>query len=1082
MKQLFCLLLFVFTTAAVSAQTDIKGTVLDTDGLPLVGATVLAYGTTTGTVADLDGNFSLTVPEGVNSILVTYTGYETQTIELDSRTTYEIVLSEGVALDEIVVTGYAVSNKRQTTGAVSTVSTEELTAIPSGNVEQQLQGRAPGVTVITNGQPGTTSIIRIRGFGSFGGNEPLYVVDGVPVNNIEFLNPDDIEATSILKDAASASIYGSRAANGVVVIRTRRGRKTPQPLKVSYNGLVGFTDPGQGPDFLTPQQDADKAWEALRNDGLQFGDENWGHPQYGNGQNPVLPDFLIVSTPTGEINGFTGTVDLEEQAQLYNNDARAGSIRQLVRANKEGTDWYDAITRTGVIQRHTLGFSGSGEASRYYAGFSAQVQEGILQNNNFERYTFRVNTEFDIGNHVRIGENLQITHRVTDGLLGDGGGAGLADDENSILGAFRMNPIIPVFDEFGGYAGTRAPGFNNPRNPVAERDGVADNQGFSNRLFGNLYLEVEPIKDLIFRSSFGGSFIGFHSQFYSRQTYENSENNASFGYGENQGYFNDWTWTNTVKYRKSFAGGHNFDVLLGYEAIEAGNGRTSGASGINPFSRDINFINLNTIQPNPPFSAYSVPVKFASTFGSLNYNYNDKYYLTAVLRQDESSRFGANQRSGTFPAFSAAWRVTSEPFMQNQNFFSDLKIRGGWGQMGNSNNVNANNRFSLFAQSLGASSYAIDGGNNSAIIGFFQNRIGSENARWETSESANIGFDATMLKGKLEIIADFWRKETNDLLVTLPLPDVNGNASAPATNVGSMLNQGLDAAIIYRDKIGSDFGFEVTINGALLHNEITKFTDDVDFFDGFGTRITGNVVRNEVGRPLSSFFGYQVVGLFQSQAEVDNAPTQDGAAPGRFRFEDNNGRDENGDLTGMPDGIIDEADRTFLGSAVPDFTGGLNLRLTYKQFDLTTFLYASIGNEIYNNSKWFTDFYGTFKGASVSTRVLDSWTPQNTDTNIPIYETAANFSTSQQSTSYYVEDGSFLRMQNLTLGYTFENDAFGGFFNNLRMAVSANNLFTITGYDGLDPAVGGSADTDFGIDVGNYPVTRAYNFNISLNF
>ncbi|MEM6770498.1 MAG: TonB-dependent receptor plug domain-containing protein, partial [Bacteroidota bacterium] len=468
MKQIFCLLLLVFTTAAVSAQTDISGTILDADGFPLIGATVLATGTTTGTVTDLDGNFSLSVPAGITSIKVTYTGYETQEITLDSRTTYEIVLSEGVSLDEIVVTGYAVTNKRQTTGAVSTVSTEELTAIPSGNVEQQLQGRAPGVTVITNGQPGTTSIIRIRGFGSFGGNEPLYVVDGVPVDNIEFLNPDDIEATSILKDAASASIYGSRAANGVVVIQTRRGKKTAQPLKVSYNGLIGFTDPGNGPDFLTPQQDADKAWEALRNDGLSFGDENWGHPQYGNGQNPVLPDYLIVATPTGEVNGFSGTVDMAEQAQLYNVDARAGSLRQLVRANQEGTDWYDAITQTGILQRHTLGFSGSTEASRYYAGFSAQVQDGILRNNRFERYTFRVNTEFDLGKHVRIGENLQLTHRVVDGLLGDSGGSGIADDENSILGAFRMNPIIPVFDEFGGYAGTRAPGFNNPRNPVAE--------------------------------------------------------------------------------------------------------------------------------------------------------------------------------------------------------------------------------------------------------------------------------------------------------------------------------------------------------------------------------------------------------------------------------------------------------------------------------------------------------------------------------------------------------------------------------------------------------------------------------------
>jgi TonB-linked SusC/RagA family outer membrane protein len=1077
MKQLLCLLLFVLGTAAVSAQTNISGTLLDTDGFSLPGATILAKGTNTGTVADLDGNYTLSIPEGVTQLVISYTGYETQTISINGRTTIAIVLAEGVSLDEIVVTGYTVTSKRQTTGAVSTVSTAELAQIPSGNVEQQLQGRAPGVTVITNGQPGTSSIIRIRGFGSFGGNAPLYVVDGVPVNNIEFLNPDDIQATSILKDAASASIYGSRAASGVVVIQTKRGKKTAQPLKVSYSGLFGFTDPGKGFSVLNPQQDADKAWEALRNDGLSPGESGWGHPQYGDGATPVIPDYIMV----GNAAGVSGTVDLAAQRELYNVDARAGSLYQVMRANKEGTDWYDAITRTGILQRHTLGFTGSTESARYYVGMSAQVQEGILLNNDFERYTFRANTEFDLGKHIRIGQNLQITHRKTNGLLGGGGGAGVADDENSILGAFRMNPIIPVYDEFGGYAGTRASGFNNPRNPVAERDGVANNRGFSNRVFGNVYVEIEPVKNLVLRSSFGGGFIGFHSNFYNRQTYENSENNGSFGYGENQGYFNDWTWTNTAKYKKSI-GSNNFDVLVGYEAIEGGNGRTSGASGINPFSRDVNFVNLSTVQANPPFSSYGVPVKFASVFGQLNYNWSDRYYLSATLRRDESSRFGANQRSGTFPAFSAAWRVTAEPFMANQGFFTDLKIRGGWGEMGNSNNVNANNRFSLFAQSLGSSSYPIDGSNSAVDIGFFQNRIGSENARWETSVTSNIGFDATILGGKVDVIMDLWRKVTNDLLVQLPLPAVNGAAISPSTNIGSMLNQGVDFAVIYRDKISSDFGFEVSLNGALLKNEITKFTDDVDFFESGGSRITGSIVRNQVGRSLSSFWGYQVTGLFQNDAEVASAATQSDAAPGRFRFEDNNSRNEDGDLTGMPDGIVDEADRTFLGSAVPDFTGGLNIRLNYKNFDFGTFLYASLGNEIYNNSKWFTDFYGTFKGASVSTRVLNSWTPENPNTSVPIYETASNFSTSQQSTSYYVEDGSYLRMQNITLGYTLDDDALNGMFNNLRVAVSATNLFTFTGYEGLDPAVGGSADTDFGVDVGNYPVTRGFNFNLSLDF
>ena len=1079
MKQLLGLFMALLCSAAIYGQTTVSGTITDPDGFPLVGATVLAKGTTVGTVADFDGKYQLTVPETVVDLEFSFTGYETQTVTLSGQTVVDVVMTEGVALDEIVVTGYATTSKRQTTAAISTVSSEELTAVPSSNVEQQLQGRAAGVTVITNGQPGTGSKIRIRGFGSFGGNEPLYVVDGVPISNIEFLNPDDIEATSVLKDASSASIYGARAASGVVVIQTKRGAKTPSPLQVTYSGLVGFTDPGHGPSFLTPEQDAMKAWEALRNDGLSPGQEGWGHPQYGNGENPVLPDYLLV----GGQSGVIGTVNLDEQAQSYNVDPRAGAIYQVIKANKQGTDWYDAITKTGVTNRHTLGLQGSTDQVRYYMGFSAQDIQGILLNNSANRYAVRANTEFNLGSRVRLGENLQFTYSQELGLTGGAGGEDVAREENSILNAFRLNPLVPVYDEFGGYAGTRAPGFGNPRNPVAERDAVADNQNFNTSAFGNFYVEVDPIENLTLKSSFGGNYYAYNGNSYGRWQYENAENNSSYSFSEYQGYGFDWTFTNTATYNRKF-GAHSVNVLAGIEALSIGNGRSSGAGGLNPFSQTVDFISLSTVTPSGnPNSNYFVPSKFYSVFGQVNYNFNDRYYITGVLRRDGSSRFGADNRFGTFPAISAAWRVTAEPFMQNQTFFTDLKIRGGWGQMGNSNNVNATNRFNLYSQEVASGSYPIDGSNSVAQNGFYLSRIGTETAKWEASETSNIGFDATLLAGKVDVIVDLWRKQTDGLLVSLLLPNVNGpGAQAPTVNVGSMRNQGIDAQFIYRDRISDDFRFEVTVNGAVLKNEIIKFNDDVDFFDGFGTRIDGPVVRNIVGQSLSTYFGYRVLGLFDSQQEVDSAPDQADAAPGRFRFEDNNGRNDDGELTGMPDGKIDEADRTFLGSAVPDFTGGLNLKLMYKNFDLTGFFYSSVGNEIYNNSKWFTDFYGTFKGAAVSSRVLDSWTPSNTDTDVPIYESAGNFSTSNQSNSYYVEDGSYLRLQYLTLGYSLPDAAFNGVFSSLRLAVSATNVFTLTGYDGLDPAVGGAADSNFGIDIGNYPVTRGYNFQVTAKF
>lgn len=1066
-------------SAAVYGQTTITGTVTDADNFPLVGATILAKGTTVGTVTDFDGNYSLTVPETVVELEVSYTGYETMTVTLSGETVVDITMNEGVALDEIVVTGYAVTSKRETTAAISTVSTEDLAAVPSSNVEQQLQGRAPGVTVITNGQPGSESKIRIRGFGSFGGNQPLYVVDGVPVGGIGFLNPDDIEATSVLKDASSASIYGARAAGGVVVIQTKRGKKTASPLEVTYSGLVGLTDPGSGQPILTPQQDAEKTWEALYNNGYVPGDKEFNHPQYGSGPTPVIPDYLLVGTQSG----IVGSIDLEEQRKLYNTDVREGDLYQVIRANKEGTDWYDAITRTGVLNRHSLGLQGSTTEMRYYIGLSAQTIQGILLNNSADRYAFRANTEFNLGSRVRIGENIQFTYSTQRGLTGGGGGQNVAREENDILSAFRQNPLIPIYDEFGGFAGTAAPGFGNPTNPVANRIGVKDNQNFNTAAFGNVYIEIDPIESLTLRSSFGGFYGAYNGNSYGRRQYENAEKNNNFRFGEYQGYGYDWTWTNTATITQSF-GVHNVNLLAGMEALSTDNGRNSSASGLNPFSETVNFINLNTVEPaGQPSSSYSVANKFFSIFGQVNYNYNERYYLTGVLRRDGASKFGADNRYGVFPAVSAAWRVTAEPFMQNQSFFTDLKVRGGWGQMGNSNNVSATNRFNLYSQNVGGGSYPIDGSNTTADNGFYLSRIGTETAKWEASETTNIGLDATFLSGKVDFIVDAWRKQTDGLLVALRLPAVNGpNAQAPTINVGSMRNQGIDAQFIYRDKFTEDLSFEFTLNGAVLQNEIIKFNDAVDFFDGFGTRISGPVVRNIVGQSLSTFFGYKVEGLFQSYEEVDNAPTQTGAAPGRFRFEDNNGRDENNELTGMPDGKITEADRTYLGSAVPDFTGGVNIKLKYKGFDIETFLYTSIGNEIYNNSKWFTDFYGTFTGAALSTRVLDSWTPDNRDTDVPLFESAANLSTSSESNSYYVEDGSYLRLQYITLGYTLPESAFGGAFNRLRFALSTTNVFTLTGYDGLDPAVGGAADTNFGIDVGNYPVSRGYNFQITAKF
>lgn len=1076
------LLLFVVSSAMMAQERRVTGTVRDAVG-PFPGVNVLVKGTTKGTATDVNGEFELTLGPSENVLVLSATGYSTLEISVGDRTTLEIVMEEDlVALDEIVVTGYSVGTKRQTTGAVSTVKARDLTAVPSGNVEQQLQGRVPGVTVITNGQPGTASQVRVRGFGAFGGNQPLYVVDGVPVDNTEFLAPDDIESTTVLKDAAAASIYGARAASGVIVYTTKKGKKGARGLSVNYDAVVGFTTPGEAASILSPQEQAEWTWNAIRNTATQNNTTPvFNHPQYGTGTSPVVPDYILVGNRTGVV----GSVDLTAERAKYNINPEAGPIYQVMRANKAGTDWYDAITRNAPLTRHSLGFSGAGENARYYASFSLQDQAGILIHQNFKRYTFRINSEFDLGKRVRIGQNMQGTYRQVLLLLGGGGGLASATDENPINYAYRMPSIIPVYDEFGGYAGTRASGFNNPPNPVANLDGQRDNNGFAGLGFGNVYAEVDIIDGLTLRSSIGGGYTSFRGVGYTRVSYENSENNSAFGYSESYGSFFNWVFTNTVNYKKKF-GVHGIDVLGGMEALNTGSGRTINGSGLNPFSRDIDYITLSTVQNRQVNSNLFSGVNFYSLFGRVNYSFNEKYYLTGVVRRDGASRFGANNRYGVFPAFSAAWRVTAEDFMRGIDFIDDLKIRGGWGEMGNSNNVAPDNQFSLYAANLGQASYDITGGNTSAAEGFYRSRIGNPDARWETSTTTNIGMDATLFNGKLDIILDVWKKTTEDLLFQVPVPQVVGNsAAAPSVNIATMENKGIDIQIINRGKITSDLGYELNVTGGFLNNEITFLAPNIDFFDGPGGtyRLGANPVRNQVGQSISAFFGYQVVGLFQNAGEVSSAPTQDGAAPGRFRFADLNGRDDSGKLTGRPDGKIDEADRTFIGSPVPKFVGGLNLKLTYRNFDLETYVYTSLGNKIFNLTRWWTDFYPSFTGSAKGARVKDSWTPSNTGTDIPIFEDASNFSTNTQPSSYYVEDGSYLRMQNLTLGYNLPVNILDRInFSRLRVFVSTNNVFTLTKYSGLDPGVGGAVDTNFGIDQGNYPVTRSFIFGVNVGF
>ncbi len=1079
---LFALCL-MFTSASYAQYT---GTVLDGDtDEPLIGATILISGTSTGTITDFDGKFSIDAKEG-DVLDISYTGYSPQKITVGAEKNLAIRLGQGLLIDEVVVTGYAVETKRQTTGAVSTVSAEELSAIPSGNIEQQLQGRVAGVTVITNGQPGTTSQIRVRGFGAFGGNEPLYVIDGVPVGSTDFLNPDDIESTTVLKDAAAASIYGARAANGVVVYTTKQGSRKKQKLKVTYNGLIGYTDPNVNgsPEMLDPQQMADWTHRAYENNAAANGTAvEYTHPQYGSNATPVIPAYLHATGQGGQNGLSEGDVNRSEVEDLFKADPENTF---LIRPNLAGTNWYDEITRNAPIHRHSLGFQGGTDRGRYYFGLGMQQQSGILLENEFSRYSFRANTEFDLTKWLAVGQNLQFTRRAVTGQQGDGGGAGVADDESEVLSAYRMPTIIPVFDEFGSYASTKAGGFNNPRNPVRRLvRNNGDDGGFNYNAFGNVYLAVTPVEGLTLKSSVGGQYDNFYFTNYGFRYFGDSEPEASNTFSEGSGYIFRWVWTNTASY-KIQAGDHGVTLLGGIESLNTGAGRNLSGSGINPFSTDLDFQNLSTVSNPQVGSSLFSGVNFYSVFGKVDYNFQEKYYLTGVLRRDGSSRFGANSRFGTFPAVSAAWRVTGENFASDISWLSDMKVRVGWGQMGNSNNVNPNNQYSLARADRGNTFYPISGQANGVDEGFAASRIGNPDAKWETSESLNIGFDAGLFNNKIEIALDWWKKDTRELLYRVPLAGVSGNfAEAPAQNVGSMLNQGLDVQIVNRGNITSDLKYTITLNNSFLRNEIIELSEGIEFFDG-GSYRGISPIRNAVGQPLSSFFGYQVEGYFSSDADVAAHATQDGAGVGRFKYADINSTDpETGEvIEGVPDGAITPADRTFIGNPVPDYTGGAVIELDYKQFGLEMYWYASVGNEVFNMSKWYTDFFGTFEGSAKGVRALESWTPELGDNaSAPIWESASTLSTSGAANSWYVEDGSYLRLQRIGVTYDLANDLVDKMgIGSLTVGIAANNIITFTKYSGLDPGVGGAADTNFGIDVGNYPVTPSYMFNVSVGF
>lgn len=1072
------LLLLCASLSVWAQQVKVSGTILDENGAPVPGVTVVEKGSSNGTNTDNDGKYSLNVSGSGAIIVFSFIGYKTQEIPVGNQTTIDVSLAPDItALQEVLVTGYSSERKQDIVTAVSTLSKTNTVAIPLSNIEQALQGRVSGVQVTTSGQPGAPSQVRIRGFGSLGGNAPLYIVDGVPTYDVGNINPYDIETTTVLKDAGAASIYGARAAAGVIVYTTKHG-KNDGKTRIDFDMSSGLNYPGEGIKVLNPTDQSKKVYEAITNGGGSVA----GQPYGADGNNPQVPDYVNVGVQQADLswkpqqvflsgpNQTAGAQGLIDAANAnYNVDPNKGFIIQVVKANKSGTDWYKAMTRVAPVNRYSLGLSGGTDKAHYYMNAAYYNQQGLAINQYLKRYTLRFNSEFKPAKMVRIGENLNITHRDNP-LLGD------AQSENQLNSAYRMPSIIPVYDEKGGFAGTAAPGFNNPANPVANLQRLNKNnlKTLYTQLFGNAYLEVDPVQHLTLRSSFGGSLNYAYYYQYAPQTYENAENTSSNQLNEQFSLSQNWVFTNTARYQNKF-GDHSLTALVGYEAIKDP-AYTRGLSGfgLNPFSNDPNFISItNTSSTGRQVNSGSAQTRtLASVFGRADYNYKDKYYISATIRQDKSSAFGVNDRTGYFPAFSGAWRLSSESFMSgSSSWLNDLKIRGGWGVMGNQN-ISPTNQYTLFTGGPG-NGYDIGGNNSSVSPGLIPLQVGNPNGHWEKNITANIGLDGTFLDGTMDVVLEFWQKNTSGLLFAPNIPASAGvYPNNPIINIASMVNKGIDIQIIKRVKVNNDWSLIFDGNISPLQNKITELAPGITYFDA-GTFRNNTFVRNAVGQPISSFFGYQMVGYFKDAADVTASPTQDGAAPGRFKFKDING-----------DGKIDDKDRTFMGSAVPKFTYGLNITVKYKAWQLDAFFYGKYGNHIINYTKWYNDFYQSFSGAALSTETLKSWTPElGNSAKTPKMETASNFSTNNSANSWYMESGSYLRMKNLQIGYNVPTSALSKLgIQRMRVYAQGVNVFTITKYTGKDPEIASSVDTTLGVDVGNYPATRIWSLGLNLGF
>lgn len=1014
--RIFFVLFISLVAFAANAQLTVNGRVMsEEDNEPAIGVTVMVQGTTTGTVTDFDGNYSITVPDRSAVLVFAYTGYTSQELVVGERSRIDVVMAESVSqLNEVVVTGYGAQLRSNISGSVSTVSADEIAERPILRVEQALQGRTAGVQVAqASGSPGSALTVRVRGVGTINNSDPLYIVDGVPVDGLDFLNPNDIESINVLKDAASAAIYGSRGANGVVLITTKGGKRN-QAGRISYDAYYGMQQPARLLDLLSAQE-----YAVIQNEAY-----------IAAGKTP-LPEFA--------------------------NPEALG----------EGTDWQEAIFEGAPIVSHQLTFMGGGEKSAYTLSGNYFSQDGIVGGDkaNFTRGTVRLNGVHDLKSWLTIGNNLGFTWLQRDGLIEN------TQYDSPIIRALNMDPVTPVRKADGTYAYSNYSDTDiaNPANGIEQ----TYNTWTSNRFVGSVFGDFKLAKGLTFRSTYSLDITFAVQQiFYPEFDLSNIPSISEAPPAEKRLVNsvaianNTWKnnqWENVLTYQTQFNAVHDLTLIAGTTALQNRYDNSGGANTNLPSNDPDDAYISNTIDPIESQSAYQSASESSlfSWFGKANYEFDDTYLFSATFRADGSSRFGANNRYGYFPSFSAGWKMSQADFW-NIEEISFLKWRASWGQNGN----NRIGDYSYTTVVYSGQNYTF-GPDETITNGSVALSAANPDLKWETSTQMDIGVDMEMYDGSISFTADYYLKKTSDMLYASPIPLVAGTA-APIQNVATAENRGVELTLLYRNREHA-FSYELGGNIAFVKSEVTGLGKGGEpVLSGYVQFANANAAKTDVGHPLASFYGYVTDGIFQTQEEVEAAAFQNaGTAPGDIRFKDLNG-----------DNVIDINDQTYIGNPTPAFTYGFNADLGWKGFEFNLFFSGSQGNDIFNSTTRY-DFTYVNRPSSV----LDRWTGPGTSNDEP----RVNLSDPNQNarvSDRFVEDGSYLRLKTMQIAYNLPDAWLNKMkFDKFKVYMTIQNLITLTKYSGLDPEIGSvGGSLEIGIDRGFYPQARTVMGGVSLTF